>query len=105
MEAFDTESVELITADQMSSLSLEDLSTMLDPTNRKYYSLSQQAEIDTFRDELVTKDPEAVQKIMDAATLQQRIADNKAAYNRLITSPNEAVAWDTEMKLRRNIAI
>lgn len=54
----------------MSYLSLEDLSTMLDPTNRKYYSLAQQAEIDTFRDELVTKDPEAVQKIRDAATLQ-----------------------------------
>lgn len=105
IRAFDTESTEVISADQMSSLSLEDLSTMLDPTNRKYYSLAQQAEIDTFRDELVTKDPEAVQKIRDAAILQQRISDNKAAYNRLITSPSEAIAWDAEMKLRRTLAI
>lgn len=105
IRAFDTESTEVISADQMNSLSLEDLSTMLDPTNRKYYSLAQQAEIDTFRDELVTKDPEAVQKIRDAAILQQRISDNKAAYNRLITSPSEAVAWDAEMKLRRTLAI
>lgn len=105
MRTFDTESVETISAEQMRSLSLEDLSAILDPTNRKYYSLAQQAEIDTFRDELVTKDPEAVQKIRDAAILQQRISDNKAAYNRLITSPSEAIAWDSEMKLRRNIAI
>lgn len=105
MRTFDTETVETISADQMSSLSLEDLATMLDPTNRKYYSLAQQSEIDAFRDELVTKDPDAVQKIRDAAALQQRISDNKAAYNRLITSPSEAIAWDTEMKLRRNIAI
>ena len=60
METFDTESTEIISADQMSSLSLEDLATMLDPTNRKYYSLAQQAQIDAFRDELVMKDPEAV---------------------------------------------
>lgn len=89
----------------MSSLSLDDLSTMFAPSNRKYYSLAQQAEIDAFTDNLVTQDPEAIQKIHDAATLQQRISDNKAAYNRLITSPSEAVAWDTEMKIRRNLAI
>ena len=105
IRTFDPESTEIISADQMSSLSLDDLSTMLDPSNRKYYSLAQQAEIDTFTDNLVSKDPEAVQKIHDAAILQQRISDNKAAYNRLVNSPSEAAAWDAEMKLRRNIAI
>lgn len=105
IRTFDTESVEVIPASQMSSLSLEDLSTMLDPTNRKYYSLAQQAEIDTFRDELVVKDPEAVQKITDAADLQWRISSNKAAYNRLITSPSEAIAWAMEMEAKRKIFI
>lgn len=102
---YDQESSEVISSEQMSSLSLEDLAFMIDPKNAKYYSVAQQTEINKFVDDLVAQDPEASQKIQDAATLQQRIADNKAAYNRLITSPTEAAAWDQEMKLRRQIAI
>jgi len=60
IRTFDPESTEVISADQMSSLSLDDLSTMLDPSNRRYYSIAQQAEIDTFTDNLVAQDPEAV---------------------------------------------
>lgn len=94
---FNPDNIELITSDRMKYLSLDDLSTMLNPENSKYYSAAQQAEINAFVDELVSRDPEAVQKITDAATLDWRIDKNRAAYNRLITSPTDAVTWSTEM--------
>lgn len=70
-----------------------DRAFILDPKNRGNYSEDVQAVIDNVSNSLMQKDPEALTKLQDAATLAQRVADMKAVYNKVLSNDELAAEY------------
>lgn len=77
------------TEESILNLDARDRAEVLNPDNSNNYSKKQQRVIEHVRKKL-QKDPEAIQKLMDAGTLANRISDMQTVYSRILD--NNALA-------------
>lgn len=85
------EEVELLSADEILNLNATDRARMLNEKNRNDYSQEQKAEIEKAIQKLRLKDPDALQKIQDIASLTEANQDLVAA-NEIFLNNMEAAA-------------
>lgn len=78
------------TEEYIMGLDARDRAEVLNPKNAQNYSKKQQRVIEHVRKKLLRKDPEAIQKIIDAGTLANRVSDLKTVYSRIMD--NNALA-------------
>ena len=78
------------TEEYIMGLDARDMAEVLNPKNAQNYSKKQQRVIEHVRKKLLRKDPEAIQKIIDAGTLANRVSDLKTVYSRIMD--NNALA-------------
>lgn len=78
------------TEESILNMDARDRAEILNPKNAKNYSKKQQKVIEHVRKKLQRKDPEAVQKLIDAGTLANRVSDMKTVYSRIMD--NNALA-------------
>ena len=78
------------TEEYIMGLDARDRAEVLNPKNAQNYSKKQQRVIEHIRKKLLRKDPEAIQKIVDAGTLANRVSDLKTVYSRIMD--NNALA-------------
>ena len=78
------------TEEYIMGLDARDRAEVLNPKNSQNYSKKQQRVIEHVRKKLLRKDPEAIQKIIDAGTLANRVSDLKTVYSRIMN--NNALA-------------
>lgn len=80
----------VLTAEEIMQLDPVSRARMLDEANKDDYSETQQREIEKLKTQLKVKDPGALQKIQDIATLTRNIKSAEDAYSRIIDSPEAA---------------
>lgn len=81
-----------------------DRAFIFDPKNRGNYSEGVQTVIDNVSNSLMQKDPEALTKLQDAATLAQRVADMKAVYNKVLSNDELAAKYFETVSAARDRA-
>ena len=85
---------------------VRDIAYVLDKDNESNFSKGRKEAIDSIKRNLLQKDPEALRKINDAATLATRIEDAKVAYNRILDNKKLATAYlDAADSVRERDAI
>lgn len=87
----------ILSTDEIFSLDPMSRARMLREDNRSLYSKRQLSQIDKLKQELLDKDPDALQKVQDIATLTRRIATNKEAYAKMAEHP-KAAAWQLDFQ-------
>lgn len=78
---------EVITKEQMSTLSPSQLMEMIDPSNAHKYSQKQQDIIKEFLQDLDRKSPSSLEKIMDLVTLQLKKKFSNQTYDNILNNP------------------
>lgn len=82
---------EVLSKDEILQLNHELQAKMFDPANSRLYSKEQLAEIEAAKDELKSRDPDALEKIKDLASLETAIKDTRRS-NTIMEDNLEAAA-------------
>ena len=90
-----------LSKEEILSLSAEQRAWMLDPRNIDDYSSEQQLIIEELKNDLTVKDPTALQKVKDAATLVNRISMTKDAFTKVLNNPIIATNYIRELEKQR----
>ena len=83
---------------------VRDIAYVFDKDNQGNFSKGRKAVIDSIKASLEQKDPEAMRKIKDAATLANRIEDLKTTYNRINANSDLASRYFEAAEEARNRA-
>lgn len=95
----------LLSAQGILSLDPTQMAFMLNPKNRQEFSKEQQGIIDSLINSLKIKDPSALKKIKDIATLNDRINQVDAVYTKSLDNPQLISAYISGLQMARAYAV